>query len=71
MAWVAVVAFLLLGEIGTVIGLNQWAMDASPFTHIPKIPSAPFAATPLVWLTAVAAGAIVAGLAGLRGREIG
>jgi len=33
--------------------------------------SAPFAATPLVWLTAVAAGAIVAGLAGLRGREIG
>jgi ABC-2 type transport system permease protein len=69
--WGALVAFLLLGQLGPILGLPQWAMDISPFTHTPKLPGGEFTATPLVWLTLVAAALVAAGLAGLRRRDIG
>ncbi|GAB1515042.1 ABC transporter permease [Actinophytocola sp. KF-1] len=69
--WGALVLFLLLGQLGPIFELPQWAMDISPFTHTPKLPGAEFTATPLVWLTLVAAAFIAAGLAGFRRRDIG
>ena len=69
--WGALVVFLLLGQLGPVFGLPQWAMDLSPFTHTPKLPGGEFTATPLVWLTLVAAALIAVGLAGFRRRDIG
>ncbi|MGE5285754.1 MAG: ABC transporter permease [Micromonosporaceae bacterium] len=70
-SWGAVAASLMLGEFGPVFGLKQWAMDLSPFTHLPKLPGAAFAVPPLAWLTVAAALLVAAGLAGLRLRDIG
>jgi ABC-2 type transport system permease protein len=46
-------------------------MDISPFTHTPKLPGTAFTATPLLWLTGVAAVGLAVGLTGLRRRDIG
>jgi ABC-2 type transport system permease protein len=69
--WVALVAFVLLGELGPLFGFNQWVMDLSPFTHVPKIPGTAWTASPLVALAAVAASLIIAGLIGFRRRDVG
>ena len=69
--WVALVGFVLLGELGPLFGFDQWVMDASPFTHVPKIPGEGFTVTPLVTLTAVAAVLVIVGLAGFRRRDTG
>lgn len=69
--WGALVVFLLLGQLGPIFELPQWAMDISPFTHTPKLPGGEFSVVPVVWLTVVAAGLIAAGLASFRRRDIG
>jgi ABC-2 type transport system permease protein len=69
-AWGALVAFLLLTEFGSVLNLSGWVADISPFTHVPKLPGGTFTATPLLWLLLVAVVLTVAGLAGLRRRDI-
>jgi ABC-2 type transport system permease protein len=68
--WVALVAFLLLGELGPLFGLNQWVMDLSPYAHVPRLPGANFTALPLIGLVVVAAAFTAAGLAGFRRRDI-
>jgi ABC-2 type transport system permease protein len=69
--WGALVVFLLLGQLGPIFELPQWAMDISPFTHTPKLPGGELTATPLVSLTLVAAALIAVGLTGFRRRDIG
>jgi len=69
--WGALVVFLLLGQLGPILGLPQWLMDLSPFTHTPKLPGGELAATPLVALTLVAAALVAVGLAGFRRRDLG
>lgn len=69
--WAALVGFLLLGELGPLFRLDQWAMDLSPFAHVPKLPGAELAVAPMIWLTAIAALLTAAGLAGFRRRDIG
>jgi ABC-2 type transport system permease protein len=69
--WAALAAFVVIGFIGPILGLSQWLMDVSPFTHTPKLPGTAFTATPLLWLTGVAAVGLVVGLTGLRRRDIG
>ncbi|WP_433273150.1 ABC transporter permease [Actinosynnema sp. CS-041913] len=70
-SWAFLVVFLVLGQLGGLLGLGQWALDLSPFTHIPKVPGADLTATPLVWLTVVAAALAAVGYAGFRRRDIG
>jgi ABC-2 type transport system permease protein len=69
-AWGALGVCVLLGLVGAALQLDQWVMDLSPFTHLPKVPGAALTATPLVLLLAVAAVLGGAGLAGLRRRGI-
>lgn len=69
-AWAALAAFLLLAELGSFLGLSHWAVDLSPYTHVPKLPGAAFTAAPLIWLTLLAAALTAAGLAGLRRRDL-
>lgn len=71
LAWGLLGAFFVLGQIGPVLKLPQLAMDASPFTHTPRLPGPGPATEPLVLLTLLAAALVVTGLAGFRRRDIG
>ena len=71
LGWVALAGFVLLGELGPLFELSQVVMDVSPFAHLPRMPGGAFALAPLLWLTALAAGLIVIGLAGFRRRDVG
>ena len=70
MTWAGLIACVVLLELGALLGLSQWIVDASPFAHVPKLPGTGFTATPLVWLTVVAAVLVAAGLARFRRRDI-
>jgi ABC-2 type transport system permease protein len=69
-AWAALTICLLVGFVGTAMQLDQWMLDVSPFTHLPRLPGAEVTATPLVWLVAIAVVVGVAGLAGFRRRDL-
>jgi ABC-2 type transport system permease protein len=70
-AWGVLAGCLLLGQLGPVLKLSPWALDLSPFTHVPKLPGSALSAAPLVGLTAVAGLTTAVGLAGFRRRDIG
>ncbi|WP_020668743.1 ABC transporter permease [Amycolatopsis nigrescens] len=70
-AWAVAALFLLISLFGPVANLSQAVLDVSPFSHIPKLPSAPFTATPLLWLLAVALVTMSAGLFAFRRRDLG
>lgn len=70
-AWAVGALALLLSLFGPVVNLPQAVLDVSPFQHPPKLPGQEFVATPLVWLLAVAAVALGAGLVGWRRRDVG
>jgi ABC-2 type transport system permease protein len=69
-SWGALIAFLLIEELGEILRLDRWVLDLSPFTHVPKLPGADLAVGPLLALTAIAAALGAAGLAGVRRRDI-
>jgi len=69
--WGALVAFVVLGQLGSVLGLPDWMMDISPFSHSPQLPGGEASATPLILLTAIAAVLVVAGLSAFRRRDLG
>ncbi|HJQ45664.1 MAG TPA: ABC transporter permease [Amycolatopsis sp.] len=70
-AWSVASLSLALALYGPVLQLPQVVVDFSPFAHVPKLPSAAFTATPLLWLSAIAVLAVAAGMASFRRRDIG
>jgi ABC-2 type transport system permease protein len=70
LTWAALVAFVLLGELGAILELPSFVMDLSPFAHVPKVPAAEITVAPLLWLLAAAGGLMAAGLAGFRRRDV-
>ena len=69
-SWGALGVFLLLGQFGELLQLEQWMLDLSPFTHIPNLPGGEVSAQPLIWLIGVAVVLVAAGLIGFRRRDI-
>ena len=70
-AWTALGLVVVINLFGQVLQLSHWILDISPFTHAPRLPGGTVTAAPLLWLCALALAACVAGLAGLRRRDIG
>jgi ABC-2 type transport system permease protein len=70
-AWAAVVLCFLIGELGPSLGLPNWILDISPFTHVPRLPGGTFSPTPIAWLVGVAVVLAASGLAAFRNRDIG
>jgi ABC-2 type transport system permease protein len=68
--WVALAAFVLLGELGPLVHLDQRVMDLSPWAHVPKLPGGTLTIGSVAALTVLAAALTAAGLTGLRRRDI-
>jgi ABC-2 type transport system permease protein len=69
-SWTALGLVVLMLFLGSSLQLSHWLLDVSPFTHTPKLPGGTVSAAPLAWLSAIAVALAVAGLAGLRRRDI-
>jgi len=68
--WAVLGIVLSITTFGELLRLDQWALDLSPFAHLPRVPAAQFTATPLAWLAVVALALGAAGLAGFRRRDL-
>ena len=70
LAWAALAMSLVVGQLGEMLELPQWALNLSPFTHAPSIPAEPFAALPLVILIACASALTAAAVYRFRRRSL-
>jgi ABC-2 type transport system permease protein len=68
--WAALGVVLSITTFGELLRLDRWALDLSPFVHLPRVPAAEFTATPLAWLAVLALALAAAGLAGFRRRDL-
>jgi ABC-2 type transport system permease protein len=69
-AWVAFAGCLFIGQFGAVIKLPGWAINLSPFSHVPAAPIEAVTPAPLLVLLAVASALTVAGLVFFRQRDM-
>ncbi len=70
-AWAALVAFLVIGEFGELLGLPAWLQDLSPFAHLPALPGGVLTLAPLLALTAGAIFLLASGSISFRRRDVG
>ena len=70
-SWGALAIAVFLGQLGAVLQFPRWALDVSPFTHIPRVPGGEFNVMPLIILLGIAAMLTAAGLVGFRRRDFG
>jgi ABC-2 type transport system permease protein len=71
LSWGALIACLVLGQLGQILQFPQWTLNLSPFTHVPNFPAQDIEALPMAVLLAIALVLVVAGLIGFRRRDIG
>ncbi|MYX09124.1 ABC transporter permease [Streptomyces sp. SID8375] len=69
--WALVGGCLAIGWLGPSLKFPPWAMNLSPYSHLPKLPGADATAAPFVWLLALSALFALLGLVGMRRRDIG
>jgi len=70
-SWLVLGAFILTGPLfGPNLGLPQWVLDISPFTHSPRAPAAQVSVLAVVALVAVSVALVAAGIAAFRRRDI-
>jgi ABC-2 type transport system permease protein len=71
LGWAFLVAFLSLGQLGELLELPRWAIDLSPYVHVPRMPVEPFTGGPLLALTGLAAALLFVSWLRFRTRDIG
>jgi ABC-2 type transport system permease protein len=71
LAWTAVAVVAVIAVLGPSLQWPAPLMNISPFTHVPKLPGGSVTAAPLIWLCAIAVAFALAGLRGLRRRDLG
>jgi putative exporter of polyketide antibiotics len=69
-AWAGPAICLLIGLVSGGVELDDWVRGISPFSHLPQLPGGSTSAAPLITLLAIAAALGVAGLVGLRRRDM-
>lgn len=68
--WGVLVAFFLLGQLGRILQFPQWALNLSPFSHVPTLPADDLRVTPLVVLAILATILSAVGLTGFQRRDM-
>ncbi len=68
--WAAMALCFVIGWLGQILALPKWALNLSPYSHIPQVPMVAFTWEPLLWLSLAAAVCTVAGVVGLNRRDI-
>ncbi|MQY28589.1 ABC transporter permease [Nocardia aurantia] len=69
-AWGVFTAGIALYLLGSISGMPQWVLNLDPYSHLPKLPSESFRATPVVVLVLLAAALTAVGLIGFRRRDL-
>lgn len=69
-AWAVLAWCTVVGFLGELLGLPQWARNLSPFEHVPRMPVEGVDWLPLALLTFVAVASTVVGLVGFRHRDL-
>ena len=69
-SWGVLVTCLLLGQLGQILQFPQWSLNLSPFSHIPRLPSADINLVPLLVLTAIALFLTALGMRGFQRRDV-
>lgn len=70
LAWAALVAFAVLGQLGELLQLDERIRGLSPYFHVPRLPTVNAEVAPLLWLTVVATALIVGGITAFRERDL-
>ncbi|HEU4540903.1 MAG TPA: ABC transporter permease [Jiangellaceae bacterium] len=70
LAWGVFTLFLVVSFLGPTLGLSQWVLNLSPFSHLPAAPVEDVSALPLALLLAVAASLAALGVAAFRRRDL-
>jgi ABC-2 type transport system permease protein len=71
LGWGLLLVAVLLGPMfGPDLGAPGWALDLSPFTHVPKAPAVEVTAGPVLALAIVAGGLGAVGLVAFRRRDL-
>jgi ABC-2 type transport system permease protein len=71
LAWGVVAVIVVIDLFGTLLELPQWAVNVSPFQHVPAVPAMSVQALPIVILLLCAAALVAVGSIGVRRRDIG
>ena len=69
-AWGVLVGFIAVYLLGSLANSPHWVLDLDPFSHIPRVGSDSFTATPLAWLLALDATLIIFGALAFRRRDL-
>ena len=70
-SWAILGACVVVAFLGAILHLPRWLQDLSPYERVPQVPAASPTLLPLFVISAIAAGLTLAGLGGLRRRDIG
>lgn len=70
-SWALLAACVVVGFLGAVLHIPSWLENLSPFERVPQLPAASLTVRPLVVISAIAASFTLAGLVGVRRRDIG
>jgi ABC-2 type transport system permease protein len=68
--WALLVGSFVMGQLGALLGLPQWLLNLSPFTHIPAMPAEELVLTPILVLLGAAAALGTIGALALRARDL-
>ena len=70
LGWPIIAATFVISFFGPLLKLPQIVLDASAFTHLPRLPGGSVEVTPLVVLSGLAVVLLVIGMVGIRRRSI-
>jgi ABC-2 type transport system permease protein len=70
LAWVLLVACIVVGEFGPLMELPGWTLDLSPFSHVPALPGGSVEYGPVGVMLGLVVALVLAGLAAFRRRDL-